>query len=58
MTPRLCCAHIDQLITYPAAYTLLFPLQLCCKPLDILQKVTKSRKPHILSHDGLQNFLT
>ena len=30
MTPRgtagLCCVHVDQLITYPAVYTLLFTL--------------------------------
>ena len=58
MTPRLCCVHIDQLITYPAVYTLLFTLQLCYKPLGILQRVTKSQKAHISSHDRLQNFLT
>ena len=58
MTPRLCCVHIDQLITYPAVYTLLFTLQLCYKPLGILQRVTKSQKAHISSHDGLKNFLT
>ena len=61
MTPRgtvgLYCVHIDQLITYPAVYTLLFTLQLCYKPLGILQRVTKSRKARISSHDGLQNFL-
>ena len=61
MTPRgtvgLCCVHIDQLITYPALYTLLFTLQLCYKSLGILQRVTKSPKAHISSHDGLKNFL-
>ena len=61
MTPRgtvgLCCDHIDQLITYPALYTLLFTLQLCYKPLGILQRVTKSSMAHISSHDGLKNFL-
>ena len=62
MIPRatvgLCCVYIDQLITYLAVYTLLFTLQLYYKPLAILQRVTKSRKAHISSHDGLQNFLT
>ena len=42
MTPRLCCVHIDQLITYPAVYTLMFDLQFCYKPLGILQRITKS----------------
>ena len=58
MTPRLYCAHIDQLITYPPVYTLLFTLQLCYKPCGILQRATKSQKAHISSHDELQNFLT
>ena len=58
MTPRLCCVHIDQLITYPAVYTLMFDLQFCYKPLGILQRITKSREAHISSHDGLPNFLT
>lgn len=31
-----------------------FTLQFCCKPLGILQKVTKSQKVHISSHDGFQ----
>ena len=48
MTPRgtlgLRCAHIAQLITYPAIYTLLFTLQLFYKPLDILQMATKNHK--------------
>ena len=57
-TAGLCCVYIDQLITYPAVYTLLFTLQLYYKPLAILQRVTKSRKAHISSQDGLQNFLT
>ena len=62
MTPRgtlgLCCVHIAQLMTHPAIYTLPFTLQLCYKPLGILQRVTKSQKAHISSHDGLSNFLT
>ena len=57
MTPRgtlgLCCVHIAQLITHPAVYTLPFTLQLCYKPLAILQRVTKSQKVHISSHDIL-----
>ena len=60
MTPRgtlgLCCAHIAQLMTQPAVYTLLFTLQLCYKPLGILQRVTKSQKVHISSHNELQEL--
>ena len=60
MTPRgtlgLCCVHIAQLMTHPAIYTLPFTLQLCYKPLGILQRVTKSQKVHISIHDGLQNL--
>ena len=62
MTPRgtlgLCCVHIAQLMTHPAVYTIPFTLQLCYKPRGILQRVTKSQKVHISSHDGLQNFIT
>ena len=58
MTPRgtlgLCCAHIAQLMTHLAIYTLLFTLQLCYKSLGILQRVTKRQKVHISSHDKLQ----
>ena len=57
MTPRetlgSCCVHIAQLLTHPAVYTLPFTLQLCYKPLGILQRVTKSQKVHI-SSDVLQ----
>ena len=57
MTPRgtlgLCCVHIAHLVTHPAVYTLPFALQFCCKPLDILQRITKSQKVHISSHDVL-----
>ena len=60
MTPRgtlgLCCAYIAQLMTHPAIYTLPFALQLCYKPLGILQRVTKSQKVHISSHDELQKL--
>ena len=38
--------------------TLRFTLQLCYKPLGIMQRVNKSRKTHISNNDGLQNFLT
>ena len=61
MTPRgtlgLCCVHIAQLVTHPAVYTLPFTLQLCYKPLGILQRLTNSQKIHISSHDTLQNFI-
>ena len=57
MTPRgtlgLSCVHIAHLMTHLAIYTLLFTLQLCYKPLGILQRVTKSQKLHISSHDVL-----
>ena len=60
MTPRgtlgLCCVHIDQLMTHPVIYTTPFTLQLCYKPLGILQRVTKSQKVHISSHDGLKKL--
>ena len=32
-------------------------LHLCYKPLGILQRVTKSRKVHVSSHEGLKNFI-
>ena len=58
VTPRgalgLCCVHIDRLMTHPAIYTIPFTLQLCYKPLGILQRVAKSQKDHISNHDGLQ----
>ena len=61
MTPRgtlgLCCVHIAQLMTHPAVYTLPFTLQLRYKPLGILQRVTKSQKVHMSSHDGLQKTI-
>ena len=62
MTPRgtlgLCCVHIVQLMTHPAVHTLPFTLQLCYKPLGILQRVTKSQKVHISNHDGFQKTIT
>ena len=60
MTPRgtvgLCCVHIAQLMTHSGICTLPFTLQLCYKPLGILQRVTKSQKGHTSSHDGLQKL--
>ena len=60
VTPRgtlgLYCVHIAQLMTHPAIYTTPFTLQLCYKPLGILQRVTKSQKVHISDHDGLGNL--
>ena len=53
----LCCVHICQLMTHSAVFTLPFSLQLCYKPLGILQRVTKSQKVHFSSHDGLQDFI-
>ena len=57
MTPRgtlgLCCVYIAQLITHTAIYTLPFTLQLCYKPLDVGQRVTKSQSVHTSSHDKL-----
>ena len=55
VTPRgatvgLCFACIVQAITHPA---LPFILQSYHKPLAILQRVTKSQKVHISSHDRL-----
>ena len=62
MTPSwtfgLCCVYITQLMTHPAVYTLPFTLQLCYKPLGTLQRVTKSQKVHISSHDVLQKSHT
>ena len=62
MAPRgtlgLCCIYIAHLMTHPAVYTLTCNLQLFYKQLGILQRVTKSQKICISSHDGLQNFVT
>ena len=57
-TLGLCCVHIPQLITHPVISTTPFTLQLCYKPLGILQRVRNSQKVYILSHDQLQNFIT
>ena len=57
MTPRgtlgLCCVHIAQLMTHTVTYTLPFTMQLCYKPLGILQRVTKGQRVHISSHNRL-----
>ena len=63
MTPRenvrLRYVSIAQLMTYPAIYKLPFTLQLRYKPPGILlQGVTKSQEVHILSTNGLPNFIT
>ena len=56
ITPRetlgLCCVYIAQLMSHPAIYTLPFTLQLCYKPLGIVNRATKSQKVHISSYDG------
>ena len=64
MAPRgalgLSCVNIAQLMTHPALYTLQFNLQLCYKPLSVLQRVTKSQKVDISSHavfQKLHNFV-
>ena len=60
VTPKgtlgLCFVHIAQLMTHPAIDTTPFTLQLCYKPLGILQRVTKSQKVYISNHDGLENL--
>ena len=57
VTPRktfgLCCVHLAQVVTHPAVYALPITLQLCCKPLGILERVTKNQKVSISSHDVL-----
>ena len=50
-TPRetlaLCCVDIAQLITHPTNPTLSFSLQLFCKALGILRRITKGQKVYI-----------
>ena len=55
-TLRLCCAHIVQLMAHPALYILPFTLQLCYKPLVILQRATKNQNVHTSNHDELQKL--
>ena len=52
-TLGLGCVHIAQLVIHAAVYILPFTLQLLYKPLGILQRVTKTQKVHISSHDVL-----
>ena len=52
-TPGLCCVYIAQLMTHTAIYLIPFTLQLCYKPLGILQRVTKSQRVHMSGHDRL-----
>ena len=47
------CVHIAKLMTHPAMYTKPFNLQLCYKPLGIVQMVTKRQEVHISIHEGL-----
>ena len=54
---RLYCVHIAQLTTYLVVYTLQFILQLCYKPTDIPQRVTKNQSIHISSHDELKKLI-
>ena len=57
MTPRqtlrLCCVYIAQFMTHTTICTLPFIWNLCYKPRDILQRVTKGQRVHISSHDRL-----
>ena len=46
-----CCVLLAQLMTHPDIYTLPFTLHLCYKLPGIMQRVTKSQKVHISSHD-------
>ena len=46
-----CCVLLAQLMTHLDIYTLPFTLHLCYKPPGIMQRVTKSQKFHISSHD-------
>ena len=61
MTPKgalgLFYVPFSKLNIHPTIYTLLFTLQVCYKPLGLVQIVKRSQKVHISSHDGLQNFI-
>ena len=52
---KVLCSHCP-INDSPGCFTLSFTLQLCHKPLGILQMLTKSRKVHISKDDGLPNF--
>ena len=45
LTLELCYIYISKLMTHQIVYTLPFPLQLCYKPLGILQGVTSVKNP-------------
>ena len=55
MTPSrtigLSCVHFAQLMTHQAAYAIPINLQSRYRPLVILERVNKSQKAHIPSHD-------
>ena len=57
MKPRgtfgLCCFNIAQLMTHSTLQKRLFTLQLCYKPLGILQRITKTQKVRRSRHDRL-----
>ena len=57
MTPRetlgLFCVYIAQLMNHTAIYIIPFTLQLYYKSVGMLQRVTKSQRVHISSHDRL-----
>ena len=57
MKPRgtfgLCCFNIAQLMTHSTLEKLPFTLRLCCKPLGILQRITKTQKVRRSRHDRL-----
>ena len=54
----MCCAHIAQLMTHLAIYAIPLTLQLCYKPLGILQRVTKSEKVIYQVMMNFKNFVS
>ena len=52
---KILCSHCP-INDSPGCFTLSFTLQLCHKPLGILQMLTKIQKVHISKDDGLPNF--
>ena len=54
-TSKVLCSHCP-INDSSDCFTLSFILQLCHKPLDILQMETKSQKVHISKDDELPNF--
>ena len=61
MTPGrtivLCCVHFQINDSSGYLHTTIY-LQLCYEPPGIVQRITKSQKAHISSHDGLQTLHT